>query len=136
MLTRVALLVCSFALFACGGYEQQAPDHARDQRELAEAELARWEAELGAMNACWAELETLRWEVQPQAVLQARCGLAFELDGCMSYVDGAPVIATAAQPRTDAQLRALRVHELTHWLLVCSGVDVTADPEHTGAHWH
>lgn len=122
--------------FACGGYEQQAPEAEIERRALAELELERWEAEHGPAAGCWAELELLRWEVGTEQEVAALCRAEqLELVGCMAYVELRPVImVTGGIARTAEQLEKLRRHELRHWLLICSDVD-PFNRNHDGPYW-
>lgn len=133
----LAALVLLSLLRGCGGYQQQPPTLGRE--EVADAELALWETARGPLALCRSELASLRWDVQPVDVLGRLCCTSLTLTGCFTYAPGPPrvpvVTVAAGTPRTDEQLRRIRRHELTHWLLQCSGVDDTGDPEHTRVEW-
>ena len=132
---RLAALTISLLACATQPQLQQAPT--RDA--VAIAELERWETARGPLPQCRNELVSLRWDVQPVDVLGQLCRTSLTLTGCFTYDPGpprVPVITVAADtPRTDEQLRRIRRHELTHWLLHCSGVDDTGDPAHAGPWW-
>lgn len=107
---------------------------------VAVGELARWEAAHGPLPRCRAELVSLRWETKPIAVLSERCGNPSALAGCFSYEGPEPrtptiTLAEDGALRTDEQHYRLWRHELTHFLLQCSGIDPTGDPEHAGPWW-
>lgn len=125
------LLICA-VLAACGGYATLPPDTLLERKASETAVLARWEAQLGPLERCRAERERLRWENAPTAEASGRCVNRSPWAGCFAYdKTGAPVIALAEdEQRRPEDTIILRVHELTHWLLICSGVDDSGDPDH------
>lgn len=121
---------------SCGGYTQTPPETALEQTTVAVAELIAWETTFGPQAQCRLELVTLRWEAAPQAVLGERCTTSMALSGCFSYEGGTPVITISNDTaRSREQIDRIRRHELRHWLLSCSEVDPTGDPEHDGPWW-
>src|SRR5690242_9173508 len=143
-LHRLLLLLAAIACFAlaqmlngCGGYTQTGPDVEGTRGALVADEIERWEAFFRKpLWRCWEEQPVLQWQDASEDALQRECHVAFEVDGCLVYqVDGPAIVLEQTAVRTVEQTERLERHELTHWLLVCSGYDDTGDPQHRSVVW-
>jgi hypothetical protein len=141
----IACWAALIALACAGGYQQLPTDidlDAAERHALVLAEVARWEAQLGPQPRCREESARLVWTTAPVDEVSRRCTTASPLSGCFRYRGDGPgnppvpeITVSEDTPRTDKQLLIVRLHELKHWGLQCSGVDPTGDPGHTRAEW-
>jgi hypothetical protein len=145
---KLAPLALTALLFACAAGQVDAPEPRPLllHETVAAAEVAAWEADRGPLKGCRLELPAMAWRVVPQAEVGWHFTTSKLLIGCFTYEldhgeqPSTPTVWLAGDVEDadawtpERHLRLWR-HELTHWLLHCSGADPTGDPMHAGPYW-
>lgn len=129
---RLEILVCMGVAIMGSGCAAASP---ASFEAVASDVYGAWEAEHGpAGERCDAELSELSLEVVPRYDLAESCGRAggndYLLDACY-WPQQARIVIAAAQEHDEDLMR----HELTHWLLDCTGEHTGGDPNHRNQVW-
>ncbi|HEX2679619.1 MAG TPA: hypothetical protein VHM19_23380 [Polyangiales bacterium] len=133
MIVLAAVIAALSILFgAChGGYEQRAPDSAREQEVVVNAAIRAWEARFGSTIECHREHLTLGWASADDRAFDALCVGEQGWDGCtIVRQDGSSTIVLRDALFEQSYLDWLRAHEVTHFLEHCSGRVASGDPDH------
>lgn len=130
---RLTPLLLLTALIACGGYVQMPPNPRIEQAADVSAALDAWETRIGPAPLCQENRDDLLWNTVSPPLFYDVCAKA--PPGSMActfvYQDGrAEITMLGDVVYTQQTLDRLRLHELTHWLMACSGRDYLGDPMH------